>query len=38
PNPIRRSAGRPSRGVRAQAERIQGRMGQVEGLMGCLRG
>lgn len=38
PNPILRSAGKPSRGVRAQAGRIQARMGQVEGLMGCLRG
>ncbi|WP_245516421.1 monofunctional biosynthetic peptidoglycan transglycosylase [Methylobacterium segetis] len=38
PNPILRSAGKPSRGVRAAAARIQGRLGQVEGLMGCLRG
>ncbi|AWN44290.1 monofunctional biosynthetic peptidoglycan transglycosylase [Methylobacterium durans] len=38
PNPIARSAGKPSRGVRAAAARIQGRLGQVEGLMGCLRG
>ncbi|WP_232628219.1 monofunctional biosynthetic peptidoglycan transglycosylase [Methylobacterium sp. Leaf118] len=37
PNPIQRSAGKPSRGVRAIAARIQGRMGQVEGLMGCVR-
>ncbi|WP_336485503.1 monofunctional biosynthetic peptidoglycan transglycosylase [Methylobacterium nigriterrae] len=37
PNPIARSAGRPSRGVRAAAARIQSRTGQVEGLMGCLR-
>ena len=37
PNPIERSAGKPSRGVRAAAARIQGRLGQVEGLMGCLR-
>ena len=38
PNPILRSAGKPSRGVRSLAGRIQGRMGQVEGLMGCLKG
>ncbi|GJE58183.1 Biosynthetic peptidoglycan transglycosylase [Methylobacterium trifolii] len=37
PNPIARSAGQPSRGVRALAARIQARMGQVEGLMGCLK-
>ena len=37
PNPILRSAGKPSRGVRAIAARIQGRMGQVDGLMGCLK-
>ena len=36
PNPITRSAGKPSRGVRAQAGRIQGRMRGVGGLMGCL--
>ncbi|GJD77142.1 monofunctional biosynthetic peptidoglycan transglycosylase [Methylobacterium gregans] len=38
PNPIQRSAGKPSRSVRAIAARIQARMGQVEGLMGCVRG
>lgn len=38
PNPILRSAGKPSRGVRTIAARIQARMGQVEGLMGCVRG
>lgn len=38
PNPILRSAGKPSRTVRAIAGRIQARTGQVEGLMGCLRG
>ena len=37
PNPIARSAGKPSRGVRASAARIQARLGQVEGLMGCLQ-
>ncbi|UMY17761.1 monofunctional biosynthetic peptidoglycan transglycosylase [Methylobacterium organophilum] len=37
PNPIERRAGKPSRGLRAIAARIQGRMGQVDGLMGCLR-
>ncbi|MGU3540113.1 monofunctional biosynthetic peptidoglycan transglycosylase [Methylobacterium sp. A54F] len=37
PNPIRRSAGRPSRGVRAIAARIARRMPQVEGLTGCVR-
>ncbi|GJE42322.1 Biosynthetic peptidoglycan transglycosylase [Methylobacterium soli] len=37
PNPIARSAGKPSRGVRAAAGRIQNRTGQVEGLLGCLR-
>ena len=37
PNPILRSAGKPTRGVRAIAGRIQGRMGQVDGLMGCLK-
>ncbi len=37
PNPILRSAGKPTRGVRAIAARIQGRMGQVDGLMGCLK-
>jgi monofunctional biosynthetic peptidoglycan transglycosylase len=37
PNPILRSAGKPTRGVRAIAGRIQSRMGQVDGLMGCLK-
>ena len=37
PNPILRSAERPSRGVAAIGRRIQGRMGGVSGLMGCLR-
>ena len=37
PNPILRDAGSPSRGVRARAARIQGRFGQVAGLMECLR-
>ena len=37
PNPIARSASKPSRGVRAAAGRIQNRTGQVEGLLGCLR-
>lgn len=37
PNPILRSAGKPTRGVRAIAARIQARMGQVDGLMGCLK-
>ncbi|GMA79111.1 hypothetical protein GCM10025880_55280 [Methylorubrum aminovorans] len=37
PNPILRSAGKPTRGVRAIAGRIQGRMSQVDGLMGCLK-
>lgn len=37
PNPIIRNAGAPSRGVRAAAARIQGRMNGVGGLMGCLR-
>lgn len=37
PNPIRRNAALPSRGVRAAAARIQARMGGVSGLMGCLR-
>lgn len=36
PNPVTRSAGKPSRGVRARASRIQERMGGVNGLMGCL--
>jgi monofunctional glycosyltransferase len=38
PNPILRNPARPSRGVAAAARRIQGRMGGVGGLMGCLRG
>lgn len=38
PNPIERSAGKPSPGVRRQAARIQGRMNGVGGLMGCLKG
>jgi monofunctional biosynthetic peptidoglycan transglycosylase len=37
PNPILRSAGRPTPALRRIASRIQGRLGQVEGLMGCLR-
>lgn len=37
PNPITRSAGRPSPGVRRRAARIQAMMGQVEGLTGCVR-
>ena len=37
PNPIIRNAGAPSRGVRAAAARIQGRMNGVGGLMGCLK-
>jgi monofunctional biosynthetic peptidoglycan transglycosylase len=37
PNPILRSAGAPSRGVKAAAARIQGRMNGVGGLMGCLK-
>lgn len=37
PNPIQRSAGKPSRGVKAIAARIQARMGQFDGLMGCLK-
>jgi monofunctional biosynthetic peptidoglycan transglycosylase len=37
PNPIARSAGKPSRGVKALAGRIQSRMGGVSGLMGCMR-
>ena len=37
PNPILRSAGKPSRGVRAAAARITARMNGVGGLMGCLR-
>lgn len=37
PNPIIRNAGSPSRGVRAAAARIQGRMNGVGGLMGCLK-
>jgi monofunctional biosynthetic peptidoglycan transglycosylase len=37
PNPIQRNAALPSRGVRAVATRIQGRMNGVGGLMGCLR-
>jgi len=37
PNPILRDAGAPSRGVRSRASRIQGRFGQVAGLMECLR-
>ncbi|SFK69638.1 monofunctional biosynthetic peptidoglycan transglycosylase [Methylorubrum salsuginis] len=37
PNPILRSAGKPTPGVRRIAARIQGRMGQVDGLMGCLK-
>ncbi len=37
PNPILRSAGRPSAGVRRRAARIQGMMGRTEGLAACLR-
>lgn len=37
PNPILRSPVRPSRGVRAAAGRIQGRMNGVAGLLGCVR-
>ncbi len=38
PNPILRSAGRPTSALRRMAARIQGRFGQVDGLMGCLGG
>jgi len=37
PNPITRSAGRPSPGVRRRAAQIQALMGQVEGLTSCVR-
>ncbi|GJD75278.1 monofunctional biosynthetic peptidoglycan transglycosylase [Methylobacterium goesingense] len=37
PNPILRNPALPSRGVRAQAARIQARMNGVGGLMGCLK-
>jgi monofunctional biosynthetic peptidoglycan transglycosylase len=37
PNPIARSAGRPSAGVRRRASRIQAMMGRTEGLAGCVR-
>lgn len=37
PNPNLRSAGKPSRGVRAAAARITARMNGVGGLMGCLK-
>lgn len=37
PNPILRNPALPSRGVRAAARRIQGRMGGVAGLTGCVR-
>ena len=37
PNPILRNPALPSRGVRAQATRIQARMNGVTGLMGCLK-
>ena len=37
PNPILRSAGRPSPGVRRRAARIQGMMGRTEALAACLR-
>jgi monofunctional biosynthetic peptidoglycan transglycosylase len=37
PNPILRNPALPSRGVRAQATRIQARMNGVSGLMGCLK-
>ncbi|MCJ2047238.1 monofunctional biosynthetic peptidoglycan transglycosylase [Methylobacterium sp. J-078] len=37
PNPILRNPALPSRGVRAQAARIQARMNGVLGLMGCLK-
>ena len=37
PNPITRSAGHPSPGVRRRAAQIQAAMGQIEGLTGCVR-
>ncbi|PIU06814.1 MULTISPECIES: monofunctional biosynthetic peptidoglycan transglycosylase [Methylobacterium] len=37
PNPIERSAGRPSRGVRTRAARIQSMMGGLGGLLGCVQ-
>ena len=37
PNPILRNPAKPSPGLRRIAGRIQGRMGQVDGLMGCLK-
>lgn len=37
PNPITRNAGKPSRGVKALAGRIQGRMNGIGGLLGCVR-
>lgn len=37
PNPIERSAGHPSPGVRRRAARIQGMMGRTEGLAACIR-
>lgn len=37
PNPITRSAGRPSPGVRRRAAQIEGMMGRLEGLTGCLQ-
>lgn len=37
PNPIARNPARPSRGLQATARRLHGRLGQVSGLMGCLR-
>ena len=36
PNPIQRSAGKPSRGVRARAARIEALMRGMGGLTGCL--
>ena len=36
PNPILRSAGRPSPGVRRRAARIQGLMGRTESLAACI--
>ncbi len=38
PNPILRSASRPSRGVKKRAGVIQSRMGGMAGLMDCVRG
>ena len=38
PNPITRSAAKPSRAVRLQATRIRTRMNGIDALMGCLKG